>query len=85
MILIWRFCERIEIAKLTYAKLTYAIIDPCILQAWVFPHTVLKSTNLEFHQQRCLSILPNIMFTNISTYVYGKFAQKSITHLEATD
>ena len=63
MILIWRFGERIEIAKFTYA-----IIDSFILQAWVFLHTVLKSTNLKSRQQRCLSKPPNIMFANISAY-----------------
>ena len=47
MILIWRFGKCIEIAKLTYA-----IIDPFILQAWVFLHTVLKSANFKSHQQQ---------------------------------
>ena len=63
MILIWQFGEHIEIAKLTYA-----IIDPFILQAWVFLHTVLKSANLKSCQQHCLSKPPNIMSTNISAY-----------------
>ena len=49
-------------------KLTYAIIDPFILQAWVFLHTVLKSANLKSRQQRCLSKPSNIMSTNISAY-----------------
>ena len=63
MILIWRFSKRIEITKLTYA-----IIDPFILQAWVFLYTVLKYPNLKSRQQRCLSKPPNIMSANISAY-----------------
>ena len=64
MILIWRFGERIEITKLTYA-----IIDPFILQAWVFLHTALKYANLKSCQQRCFSKPPNIMSANISAYM----------------
>ena len=63
MILIWRFGERVKIAKLTYA-----IIDLFILQAWISLHTELKSTNLKSRQQRFLSKPPNIMFANISAY-----------------
>ena len=47
------------------------IIDPFILQAWVFLHTVMKSTNLKSHQQRFLSIPPNMMFAYISAYTVG--------------
>ena len=31
--------------RVNFTKLTYAIIDPFILQAWVFLHTVMKSAN----------------------------------------
>ena len=48
--------------------LTYAIINPFILQAWVFLHAVLKSANLKSCQQRYLSKPPNIMLANISAY-----------------
>ena len=51
------------------AKLIYAIINPFILQTWVFLHTVMKSTNLKSHQQSFLSKPPNIMFAYISTYM----------------
>ena len=61
--LIWQFDDRVKIAKLTYV-----IIDPFILQAWVSLHTALKITNLKSCQQCCLSIPPNIMFTNNSAY-----------------
>ena len=46
MILVWRFGDRVKIAKLTYA-----IIDPFVLQAWASLHTVLKPTNLKSRQQ----------------------------------
>ena len=48
VILIWQFGEHVKIAKST------CIIDPftCILEAWIFLHTVLKSANLKSHQQR---------------------------------
>ena len=52
--------------RIKIAKLTYAIIDPFILRAWVSLHTLLKSANLKFRQQRCLSKPPNIMFADIS-------------------
>ena len=64
VILIWLFDYRVKIAKLTCA-----IIDPFILQAWVFLYTVLKATNLKSRQQRFLGKLPNIMFTNNSAYM----------------
>ena len=64
MILIWRFGDHMKIAKLSYA-----IIDPFILQAWVSLHTVLKTANLQSHQQHPLSKTPNIMFTNNSAYM----------------
>ena len=63
MILIWRFGDRVNIAKLTYT-----IIDPSILQAWVFLHAVLKTANLKSRQQHFMSKLPNIMFANNSAY-----------------
>ena len=59
----WQLSDRLKIAKLTYAT-----IDPFILQAWVFLHTVMKSTNLKSRQQRFLRKLSNIMFANISAY-----------------
>ena len=55
-VLIWHFANRAKMAKLTYT-----IIDPFMLQAWVFLHTLMKSTNLKSCQQRFLSKPPNIM------------------------
>ena len=75
MILIWRFGERIKIAKLTYA-----IMDPFILQAWVSLHTVLKSANLKSCQQHYLSKPPNIMFANISAYMVLDIESTLIEH-----
>ena len=60
VIIIWQFGDCVKIAKLTYA-----ITNQFILQAWVSLYTVLKTANLKSHQQRFLSISPNIMFANI--------------------
>ena len=73
MILIWRFGERVKIAKLTYA-----IINLFILQAWVSLHTELKSANLKSRQQRFLNKLPNIMFANISAYMVIALPQNKL-------
>ena len=72
VILICQFGECIEITKLTYA-----IIDPFI-QALVFLHAVLTSTNLKSCQQHCLSKPPNIMFDNISAYTVCKHTLLSL-------
>ena len=61
--LIWWFGDHIKIAKLTYA-----IIDPFLLQAWVFLHTIMTTANSKSHQQCFLSKPPNIMFTYTSAY-----------------
>ena len=63
MIFIWQSGNSVKITKLTYT-----IIDPFILQACVSLHTVLKTTNLNYCQQRFLSKPPNIMFANNSAY-----------------
>ena len=65
MILLWQFGDRINIAKLTYA-----IINPFILQTWVFLHTctLMKSANLKSCQHRFLSKPPNITSAYISAY-----------------
>ena len=78
MILIWRFSDRVKIAKLTYA-----IIDPFIPEAWVSLHTVLKIVNLKSRQQRFLSRPPNITFANNSAYTiyYDPFAHKDVCFL----
>ena len=59
----------------TYGHTHTIIIDPFILQAWVFLHTIMKSANLK-SRQRFLSKPPNMMFTYISAFM-GYFTKYS--------